>query len=182
MKKETTEKLIFALKILTEKKSLDEISVTELTHKAKINRGTFYLTYDDFNDFILAIEKELLTGFKKTLIYDFVACGLGTGMANIFKYIYDNMLIFKIAMLAELFLKQFEKAITAFIAKYNCFNPSIPNEYSQTLLLNSTVAIIKIWIFEKEPRSVEEITNIFYKTRTLSPINLDTTSDNNAYI
>ena len=92
------------------------------------------------------------------------------------------MLTFKIVLLDDLFLKQFEGAMTVFIKKYNCFNPSIPNEYSQTLLLNSTVAIIKIWVFETEPRSVEEITNIFYKTRTLSPINLATTSDNNAYI
>ena len=67
MKKETTEKLIVALKILTEKKSLDEISVSELTNKAKINRGTFYLAYDDFNDFILSIEQELLDGFKRNL-------------------------------------------------------------------------------------------------------------------
>lgn len=174
MKKETAEKLIVALKILTEKKLLDEISVSELTNKAKINRGTFYLSYDDFNDFILSIEQELLVGFKKKLIYDFVACGLGEGMVNIFKYIDENMIIFKIVMLDGLFLKQFDEAITAFIRKYNCFNPSLPNEYSQALLLNSTVAIIKIWVFEKKPRSVKEITNIFYKTRTLSPINLVT--------
>lgn len=55
--------------------------------------------------------------------------------------------------------------------KYNHFTPTLPPEYSRVLLLSSTVSIIKIWILESNPRSVQEITEIFYKTRTMSPIN-----------
>ena len=67
LKKETRNKLIDAFIALTNRKTLDHISISELTTLAQINRGTFYLTYEDFNDFILSIEKELLTGFKKTI-------------------------------------------------------------------------------------------------------------------
>ena len=52
MKKETKDKLISAFIALTKRKALDAISISELTTLAKINRGTFYLAYEDFNDFI----------------------------------------------------------------------------------------------------------------------------------
>lgn len=171
LKNKTSDRLIFALIKLTQDKSLDEITISDLAETAKINRGTFYLTYDDFNDFILSIEHNLLNGFYKKLVHEFIDCGLGEGMKEIFQYIYDNISLFKIFIDDKVFNKQFEQSINEFIKKYNHFTPTLPIEYSRALLLNSTISIIKIWILESNPRSVQEITEIFYKTRTMSPVN-----------
>ena len=172
IKAKTKDKLIFALYELTKIKSLDKISVSELTIKAGLNRGTFYLNYDDFNDFIISVERELLAEFDKLLISDLVACGLGKGVPKIFEFIFKHMQSFKIVCLDDVFLKQFEKLISDFLQTNSEFNITTPQKYAQTLLLNSTISIIKIWVFEQYPRSVEEITDIYYKTRTLSPIEL----------
>ncbi|GMA68984.1 transcriptional regulator [Leuconostoc litchii] len=172
IKEKTSDKLISALAELIKSKRLDKVSVSELTKKANLNRGTFYLNYDDFNDFILSIEQNLLNNFDKLLDSDLVACGLGKGMPKIFNYIANHMQSFKIVCLDEVFLKKFEESIDAFVQRHNEFNNTIPQRYAETLLLNSTISIIKLWIFEQNPRSVAEITDIFYKTRKLSPIEL----------
>lgn len=171
LKNKTKDRLIFALIKLTQGKSLDEITISDLAETAKINRGTFYLSYDDFNDFILSIEHNLLNGFNKKLVHEFIDCGLGEGMKEIFQYIYDNISLFKIFIDDEVFNKRFEQSINEFIKKYNHFTLTLPIEYSRALLLNSTISIIKILILESNPRSVQEITEIFYKTRTMSPVN-----------
>ncbi len=52
---------------LSKKKSINKITVKELTDYAEINRGTFYLHYKDVFDLIDALEKELYDDFNSTL-------------------------------------------------------------------------------------------------------------------
>lgn len=49
---------------LLKEKSIDEISVTEICQKAKINRGTFYSHYKDPYDLRLKIQDTFLNKFK----------------------------------------------------------------------------------------------------------------------
>lgn len=172
LKKETKDKLISAFIALSKRKRLDDMSISELTTLATINRGTFYLTYEDFNGFILSLEKDLLIGFKEQLFHRAIDCGLGDGMVDVFNYIHDNMSLFKVFMLDQVFVKKFEASIDAYIETYHQFNATIPIDYSRAILLNATLAIIKLWIFEPKPRAVADITEIFYKTRTIAPIDL----------
>lgn len=172
LKKETRNKLIDAFIELTNRKTLDHVSISELTTLAKINRGTFYLTYEDFNDFILSIEKELLTGFKKTIFNHKIDCGLGKGMVDVFNYIYDNMALLKVFMLDQKFVEKVKAIIADYIQAFHEFNATIPIDYSRSILLNTTLSIIELWIFEPHPKAVSEIADIFYKTRTIAPIDL----------
>ncbi len=48
-------------------KPLDQISVSELSHRAKINRSTFYLHYTNINELYLELKNNLLNEYKKTL-------------------------------------------------------------------------------------------------------------------
>ena len=48
-----------------EKKELRKITVTEITKKANINRGTFYLHYFDIYDMVEKLEDEIITKIKK---------------------------------------------------------------------------------------------------------------------
>lgn len=57
-------------KLLKEKKSLNKITVSEITRIANLGRGTFYLHYQDVYDLYNKIEAELFNGisdiFKKS--------------------------------------------------------------------------------------------------------------------
>ncbi|NLU52127.1 MAG: TetR/AcrR family transcriptional regulator [Clostridiaceae bacterium] len=48
-------------------KDLKDISVSELTEKADINRGTFYLHYKDIYDLFEQIERETIEDFTNTI-------------------------------------------------------------------------------------------------------------------
>lgn len=45
---------------LVEEKGLDAITVSDLTERANMNRGTFYLHYHDKNDLIASLEDEIV--------------------------------------------------------------------------------------------------------------------------
>lgn len=61
-----TKKLIYqALLELIEEKGLDGITVSDLTARADINRGTFYLHYKDVNDLIDQLQQEILSGYEE---------------------------------------------------------------------------------------------------------------------
>ena len=83
MKNITKDRLILALINLTQDKSLDDITISELTKTAKINRGTFYLSYEDFNDFIISLENNILDDLKILLNNNFINCGLGEGLKEV---------------------------------------------------------------------------------------------------
>lgn len=63
-----TKKLIRqGLAELSLEKSIDKITVKELTERIDINRGTFYLHYSDIEDLIECIQNELYDGFCRIL-------------------------------------------------------------------------------------------------------------------
>lgn len=55
---------------LMEKKSINSITVRELTECVDINRSTFYLHYTDIYDMVAQIEDELIRGFYEELEKD----------------------------------------------------------------------------------------------------------------
>jgi AcrR family transcriptional regulator len=96
--------------LLTEKE-LKDISVSELTQLADINRGTFYLHYRDIFDLFEQIEKEVWEDFtaiiEKHKVYD--QASLSLILLELFKYIAADSDIF-IAILKtkeSTFLDQF---------------------------------------------------------------------------
>lgn len=58
------------MKLMSEK-DINEISVTELTELVDLNRGTFYLHYDDIYDMLQKIEEELFTEFQQIMNKNF---------------------------------------------------------------------------------------------------------------
>lgn len=54
-----------ALTELMKEKTFDEITVSDLTTRADINRGTFYLHYRDKYDLLEQSEEEIIEGIKK---------------------------------------------------------------------------------------------------------------------
>lgn len=53
---------------LLETKSIDEITVKELTEAADVNRSTFYFYYDDIGDMMMQIQNEIFDVFEENVI------------------------------------------------------------------------------------------------------------------
>ncbi len=51
-----------------ETKTIDEITVKELTEKADVNRSTFYFYYKDIGDMMMQIQNEIFKVFEETVI------------------------------------------------------------------------------------------------------------------
>jgi len=66
----TKKSIKHALFLLMEQKDISNISVTELSDLADINRKTFYLHYQSVEDVIVEIEDELISSLK-TIIEDY---------------------------------------------------------------------------------------------------------------
>ena len=67
--KRTKKALRDALFTLLEQKSINEITVTELTTLADVNRATFYFYYTDLIDMLQQIQNETYQAFKETHLY-----------------------------------------------------------------------------------------------------------------
>lgn len=65
--RKTEKALKQALSTLLKHKSINSVSVTELTNLADINRGTFYLHYSDVYDLLYRSEDEILDELKETV-------------------------------------------------------------------------------------------------------------------
>lgn len=66
--KRTKKALRDALLTLLETKSINEISVTELTTLADINRATFYFYYTDLIDMLQQIQNEAYEAFREVIV------------------------------------------------------------------------------------------------------------------
>ncbi|MDO4554055.1 MAG: TetR/AcrR family transcriptional regulator C-terminal domain-containing protein [Lachnospiraceae bacterium] len=65
--RKTKKVLLDCLTELLKKKSINEISVKELTDLADINRGTFYLHYKDVYDMLHKVEDEVFDNFNEMI-------------------------------------------------------------------------------------------------------------------
>lgn len=66
----TKKRLKEALLILLQKKPVNEISVTELSELADVNRGTFYFHYKDVYDILYRTQDEFFREFEEILDFD----------------------------------------------------------------------------------------------------------------
>ena len=65
--RKTKAALRHGLAVLTQKKSIKEITVKELVEEVDINRSTFYLHYTDIYSMVSELERQLLTEFKHAI-------------------------------------------------------------------------------------------------------------------
>lgn len=93
-----------ALLELTQDKGFEEISVSELTERAGLNRGTFYLHYQDLQDFYTQSAAEIINEFHKItkdLDYSHITTPFVDPPAELiqpFEYLAENQWIFKLFM------------------------------------------------------------------------------------
>ncbi|MDF2725754.1 MAG: TetR family transcriptional regulator [Paenibacillus sp.] len=178
-----------ALLDLIGEKKLDRITVSELSERADINRGTFYLHYRDVPDMIDQLKQEMMDGLKNQISHvDFLALKAAAeqGFAyppilNMLKYIETQSDLF-LAFVGPNGDYQFPFELKQFIRKnmYDQFfrfaehnyNGNIPLDYLIAYMSSANLGLLTHWLETGMQIPVEQIarmlTQIMYKGPLLS--------------
>ncbi len=181
-----------ALSELIEEKGYNNISITDLTARADINRGTFYLHYTDKYDLLDQVENEVIQeifdGVKSAGSLDVQSAefisNLDTAdipmpfMIKIFEYLKENSKFVK-AILGPKGDPKFHIKLKNLIES-NLFerNPIkifkkdamlIPQEYFISYVMSAHLGVIQQWLNCGMDKSPEEMTLILSKMFLLGP-------------
>lgn len=182
-----TKKLIRdALSELIEEKGYNNISITDLTLRANINRGTFYLHYTDKYDLLEKIEDEMIQELhditkdisdSDSLNMDSVQKPMPY-MAEVFKYFKDNAKFMRAILSSKgdpIFQLKLKKLIDTFLFEKNLLkslNPDnlmVPEEYFMAYVLSAHLGVLQQWLESGMEKSPEEMALILSRMFLLSP-------------
>lgn len=181
-----------ALSELIEEKGYNNISITDLTARADINRGTFYLHYTDKYDLLEQVENEVIQELYEEVksagnldlnSLEFIN-NMDSGdipmpfMVKIFEYLKENSKFVK-AILGPKGDPKFHIKIKKLIES-NLFeeNPVsiykkeamlVPHEYFISYVLSAHLGVIQQWLNSDMDKSPEEMTLILSKMFLLGP-------------
>lgn len=188
-----TKKLIkTALSELIQEKGFDHVSITDLTQRANINRGTFYLHYQDKYDLLEKFENEVLDDIntnaenfiKSIKDIDF----LGEDFSNeikpfinkVFTYIKENYIIMKVILGPKSdmrFQNKIKKALNILLTEKgwdNYFysqNTFVSKNYFISYLVSAHIGVIRQWIDSGMNESAENMAEMISKMFFLGPFN-----------
>lgn len=184
-----------ALFDLLEIKSFNDISITDITEKADINRGTFYLHYVDKFDLLRKLENEILEELielTKNSSFDDIFCFNQEDnkvLVNksipfiklIFEFLLKNKALAK-GLLGSNADPKFQDRLKDFILermKENRFivnvdikNFLVPVEYFISYVMSAHLGVIMQWVDKGMKESPEEMALILTKMFILGPFNI----------
>ena len=188
-----TKKLIkTALSELIQEKGFDHVSITDLTQRANINRGTFYLHYQDKYDLLEKFENEVLDDIntnaenfiKSIKDIDF----LGEDFSNeikpfinkVFTYIKENYIIMKVILGPKSdmrFQNKIKKALNILLTEkgwdnyFDSQNTFVTKNYFISYLVSAHIGVIRQWIDSGMNESAENMAEMISKMFFLGPFN-----------
>lgn len=183
-----TKKMIrSALGELIEEKGFINISVTDLTQRADINRGTFYLHYVDKYDLLEKTEDEIIQEIEEeTRHLDSVnMMNIDTTneplpfMVKLFEYFRENSAIIK-SILGSKGDPTFDRKIKKFIEtnlfekqkskSFNVDQAVISEEYFIPYILSADLGVIQHWLEKGMKESPEEMALMLARMSLLGPL------------
>ena len=188
-----TKKLIkTALSELIQEKGFEHVSITDLTQRANINRGTFYLHYQDKYDLLEKFENEVLDDIntnaenfiKSIKDIDF----LGEDFSNeikpfinkVFTYIKENYIIMKVILGPKSdmrFQNKIKKALNILLTEkgwdnyFDSQNTFVSKNYFISYLVSAHIGVIRQWIDSGMNESAENMAEMISKMFFLGPFN-----------
>ena len=188
-----TKKLIkTALSELIQEKGFDHVSITDLTQRANINRGTFYLHYQDKYDLLEKFENEFLDDIntnaenfiKSIKDIDF----LGEDFSNeikpfinkVFTYIKENYIIMKVILDPKSDIKfqnKIKKALNILLTEkgwdnyFDSQNTFVSKNYFISYLVSAHIGVIRQWIDSGMNESAENMAEMISKMFFLGSFN-----------
>ncbi|MCI5955329.1 MAG: TetR/AcrR family transcriptional regulator [Lachnospiraceae bacterium] len=146
-----------------ETKDIKDISVKELSDLADINRGTFYLHYNDIYDMLGKMEDELFTEFNEILDRTLTteAISSETTLQEIFAFLERNRDFAKVTMGPHgdlAFVNRMKGLVKDRI--YNIPDVKNGNQdlvYIESFIISGCIGIIETWLNHPSPKPPEEI-------------------------
>ena len=147
---------------LLQEKDLEKITIRDITTRADINRGTFYLHYEDKYMLLADMEDEYISELttytqfdllRGSSIEDIANTFVNNILKNIFQHIHDNLEFYHTIL-------QLERTSQLELKPYISINHSIggiPGMYFYSYVSGATISIIKYWVMDKQPISVDEL-------------------------
>ncbi|MET3289821.1 UNVERIFIED_CONTAM: AcrR family transcriptional regulator [Brevibacillus sp. OAP136] len=176
---------------LATESGMDNITVKELTDRAGLNRGTFYLHYQDIQDFAEQFKHEILEGFYS------IIKKLGPdmdrqkpfdapppyGYVRPFEYVVEHKRFFQVFMrpngdasfefrLTELIREQFHRSYRYFNSE-NLSEIPTKQQYLFAYLASAYVGTIHFWIQRDLDLSPTELTLLFSQISRLGSAQLN---------
>ncbi len=182
-----TKKMIrIALSQLIEEKDFNDISITDITAKADINRGTFYLHYNDKYDLLQKIEdeviQELVSNCKtmsKFSIEDVASINKPIPfLVKLFEYLKENAVFMKAFLGCNgdpVFARKLKEIIRTSIFSDNSVylkeNMLVPETYFIAYVLSAHLGVIQQWLESGMEKTPEEMALILSNMFLLGPFN-----------
>lgn len=183
-----TKKMIrSALAELIDEKGFNNISVTDLTQRADINRGTFYLHYVDKYDLLERIENEIIQEIEEETKHldssNMMEIDTSSEplpfMVKLFEYFRKNSVIIK-SIFGPKGDPTFERKIKKFIEtnlfekqkliNFNIDEAIISEEYFIQYILSADLGVIQYWLEKNMKESPEEMALILARMSLLGPL------------
>lgn len=153
-----TEELIKAVFLnLLKEKSLNKITVAEISRLANIGRGTFYLHYSDVYDLYECIERDAISKMKEIFKEAFPTTNSENSMklaASLTEYIEENKELFRILVRSDPSntMYKIKKSFYSEVFDENTLiNPTMNDEYNQIesiFVVSGIAGVLERWIVE----------------------------------
>lgn len=179
----TKKAIIKALSELIEEKGFNNITIKDLTEKADINRGTFYLHYEDKYDMLKSIEKDIFEDILKIFTFhnelgDVERLFLNDPnpiVMDVLKYVEENSKIFK-SLLGPKGDPNFSSNLKDYIGKIvgreEIFQKlseksELPMEYIVAYFTSADIGVIQFWVESDMKLPVDKVALLLTKMLTL---------------
>ena len=187
-KTKTGEKIRAALSKLLLQKGFDNLTVSDITREAGINRGTFYAHYTDKFD-LVEKETDAIIAELSTLLLNPAHDVPGPdelfsrqNVLDALRYVRLNRELIdaltdrgRNTVLQDRFKGILAQMIEGQIAHYPELTLSyhgLPEVYGREILLSSTTGVIWLWLRRGCQESPEELSRIVFASKNLSPTEL----------
>ncbi|MEK3935876.1 TetR/AcrR family transcriptional regulator C-terminal domain-containing protein [Sporosarcina sp. FSL W7-1349] len=167
------------IKLLNEK-SIEEITVADITTKADISRGTFYLHYQDKYDLIEKTEQEILNEVenigglvRKAILHSSKVQETEERVLRLFEYVALNAAIMQ-ALLGPTgnltFQVKLKKLIKNIYLSGLIGNQTlVPAEYLSSYIASAHLGVLQEWLDTGLKESPSEMAKIISKTTIFGP-------------
>ena len=174
---------------LLEDSQIERITIRQISDKADINRGTFYLNYDDKYALLEEMEDEQIADLKK--LVDIRKVNLAQKTAEEFIEIFSNEVIKKViihiseniefyhAILNLDRTSKIEERITDMILSNinyligeNNTVYGVPDDYYLRYVSGALMSMVKYWVHDENRVSIEELVQYIVTISTRGPLSI----------
>ncbi|SDY67602.1 DNA-binding transcriptional regulator, AcrR family [Evansella caseinilytica] len=170
---------------LIEEKGFKHVTVSDITSRADINRGTFYLHYRDVGDLMENYEEELLEEIRDRAKYvDLSAFATYKNkpypvIVSLLDFIAENKDLLRVLLGANgnpAFVQKWRQFVSDQISeKMTVTQPDsgkmdVPREYIAVFVSSIHIGIIQYWLESDIDRTPEEIASILTKIAVQGPL------------